>query len=90
MSLGDHAKLIFSIAVDGAAEGERMWVIVRERTETGYVGMLDNDAFEANGDKRLLAGAELRFELRHVIGIEPGNEKTIAMARAPVPTPWQD
>jgi uncharacterized protein YegJ (DUF2314 family) len=37
--------LIFKIAVEGDEHGavERMWVIVRERTPTGYIGMLDNE-----------------------------------------------
>jgi hypothetical protein len=43
---GDLAKLIFRISVDNADESvavERMWVLVRERTADGYLGVLDNE-----------------------------------------------
>ena len=43
---GDFAKLIFLISTDSDEEPlvvERMWVIVREHTKRGYVGMLANE-----------------------------------------------
>jgi uncharacterized protein YegJ (DUF2314 family) len=39
---GDFAKLMFKIAVEGEEKVERMWVIIRERTPSGYIGMLNN------------------------------------------------
>jgi hypothetical protein len=88
---GDFAKLIFRIALDGddPVSVERMWVIVRERTASGYVGMLDNepDAIAENG--QLWVGTELPFEYRHIISIEHANEESRNMARAPAPIPWR-
>lgn len=43
-----------------------MWVIVKERTEVGYVGTLDNDPYCTD---QLRAGTEVHFEPRHVISI---------------------
>jgi len=90
---GDFAKLIFRIAVESDDEPvsvERMWVIVRERTPTGYVGMLDNepDAIEENAEFWL--GAELPFEYRHIIAVDHANEESADLAKANVPIPWKD
>lgn len=48
LSPGDGAKLLFDIetrengrVVDRGVD--RMWVIVKSRTENGYIGVLDND-----------------------------------------------
>lgn len=87
---GDYAKLLFEIDVDGDIEVERMWVLIRERTENGYVGSLANNAIDAGGNPRLLFGAELRFEDRHIADIGRGNAGSLVEAKAPVPTPWVD
>jgi hypothetical protein len=89
---GDWAKLIFRIAVDNDDEPvsvERMWGIVRERVPGGYIGMLDNepDAISENG--QFWVGAELPFQYRHIIGINPGTENSVALADAPPPIPWR-
>jgi hypothetical protein len=70
---GDLAKLIFKIAVEGDEYGavERMWVIVRERTPTGYVGMLDNEASSISENGQFWRGTELPFEPPYYPG-EPG------------------
>lgn len=45
---GQAAKLIFdieSVDQDGTlqVQGERMWVVVAERVNDGYIGLLDNE-----------------------------------------------
>jgi len=87
---GDLAKLIFKIAVEGDEYGavERMWVIVRERTATGYVGMLDNEPNSISENGQFWRGTELPFEYRHIIAVADADEASIALARAPVQIPW--
>ena len=87
---GDFAKLIFEIAVEGEehAAVERMWVIVRERTPSGYIGMLDNEPDSISENDEFWLGTELPFEYRHIISVEHGSEESIALAWAPVPIPW--
>jgi hypothetical protein len=87
---GDLAKLIFRIAVEDDEHGavERMWVIIRERVPGGYVGMLDNDPDSIAKNDRFWCGAELPFEYRHIIAVSHADETTTALAKAPVPIPW--
>jgi hypothetical protein len=87
---GDFAKLIFKIAVEGDEYDsiERMWVIIRERTPNGYVGMLDNEPFPISENDRFWVGTELPFDYRHIIAVEHGTAQSIALAGAPVPIPW--
>jgi hypothetical protein len=87
---GDLAKLIFKIAVEGDEYGavERMWVIIRERTPDGYVGMLDNEPDSISKNDQFWHGTELPFEYRHIIAVGHADEATIALAKAPVPIPW--
>jgi hypothetical protein len=67
---------------------ERMWVVIRERTASGYIGMLNNEPDSIPENDRLWLGTELRFEFRHIIAVDHGNEESITLARAPVPIPW--
>jgi hypothetical protein len=88
---GDFAKLIFKIAVDNDDEPEafeRMWVIVRERTSDGYLGMLDNEpsAIEQNGE--FWEGSELPFEPKHIIAVQHANSESAKLASQPAPIPW--
>jgi hypothetical protein len=87
---GDLAKLMFRIAIEGAEEEEveRMWVIIRERTSSGYVGMLYNKPSSIPQNDRLWFGTELPFEYRHIIDVHPPNEESSALAKAPAPIPW--
>jgi hypothetical protein len=87
---GDLAKLIFKIAVEGDEHGavERMWVIIRERTPDGYVGMLDNEPDSISKNDQFWHGTELPFEYRHIIAVEHADAASIALAKAPVPIPW--
>jgi hypothetical protein len=85
---GDFAKLMFRISVAGEEEVERMWVIIRDRTPSGYVGMLDNEPDSIPPNDRLWLGTEVPFEYRHIIAVEHGDEKSLAVAKAPVPIPW--
>ena len=86
---GDFAKLIFEIAVEGEEypSVERMWVIVRERTPGGYIGMLDNEPDSISENNSFWLGTEVPFEYRHIISVEHGNAESIAVAKAPVPIP---
>jgi uncharacterized protein YegJ (DUF2314 family) len=45
---------------------ERMWVIVREKTKEGYVGVLDNAPYCT---EQIQSGVEVSFQPRHVIAI---------------------
>jgi hypothetical protein len=85
---GDFAKLMFEIMVgpDERTAVERMWVIIREQIPGGYIGMLDNKPDIAEND-RFWVGSELPFEYRHIIAVDHGGEKSLAMARAPPPSP---
>lgn len=86
---GDFVKLIFEIMVEGGDTAvERMWVIIREQIPGGYIGMLDNTPGEIGQNDRFWVGSELPFDYRHVIDVSHGDEKSVAMARAPVPIPW--
>jgi hypothetical protein len=87
---GDAAKLIFRIAVEGDAYGatERMWVIIRAPMPDGYVGMLYNEPNSISKNDQFWRGTELPFEYRHIIAIGHADEETIALAKAPVPIPW--
>jgi len=87
---GDLAKLIFKIAVERDDHGavERMWVIIRERTPTGYIGMLDNRPDSIAENDEFWLGTELPLEYRHIIAIAKADEASVALAKAPVPIPW--
>lgn len=73
---GQAAKLIFDIEGvteqgDVEVQGERMWVIVAERVEDLYIGILDNQPalLEPSEDTYLCFGAEIPFGPEHVIDI---------------------
>ena len=90
LRVGDYAKLIFEMTVeaDEYPAVERMWVIIRERTPDGYVGMLDNEPNSIAENDQFWLGTELPFEYRHIISVRPGSEESVAAAKAPVPIPW--
>lgn len=87
---GDYAKLIFEIAVedDEHPAVERMWVIIRERTQDDYIGMLANQPHSVAENDEFWRGTELPFEYRHIISVEPGDAESVAAASAPAPIPW--
>ena len=87
---GDFAKLIFEIAVEGEEYPavERMWVIIRERTPSGYIGMLDNEPDSISENNKFWVGTEMPFDYRHIISVRRGDEASLALAKAPVPIPW--
>ena len=89
LQLGDLAKLVFRIAVEGGTVSvERTWVIVRERIPGGYMGMLDNEPDTIAENDVFWLGAELPFEPRHIIAVDHANEKSKLAASAPPPIPW--
>ena len=63
---GELVKLIFRISLESEQHVERMWVMVKERLENGYVGELDNDPYCTT---ELCAGARVEFRPEHVIQI---------------------
>ncbi len=63
---GELVKLIFRISLGAEERVERMWVIVKERLDSGYVGELDNDP-HCTTDLR--SGAKVEFQPEHVIQI---------------------
>ncbi len=88
---GDFAKLIFKIAVDDDEDPEafeRMWVIVRERVPSGYLGMLDNEpsAIAENGE--FWRGSELPFEPKHIVAVEHADAESLALIGRAPPIPW--
>jgi hypothetical protein len=70
------------------ASVERMWVIIRERTPSGYIGMLNNEPDSISENDRFWLGTEVPFDYRHIIAVDHGNQESIALAWAPVPIPW--
>jgi hypothetical protein len=88
---GDFAKLIFRISVDNPEQPdavERMWVLVRERVTGGYLGVLDNDPDAIAENDEFWSGVELPFAARHVININPRDEKSIASAQQAPKRKW--
>ena len=80
---GDFVKLIFEIHVDSDEDPyqvERMWVIVREVTAEGYLGVLDNDPYCISENDQFWSGIELPFEPQHVIAIQSRDATSIALA----------
>lgn len=68
---GQIVKLIFRIKTIDASKVkefhvERMWVIVQERLDNVYRGILDDDPYCTDDIK---AGLQVYFEPRHVINI---------------------
>jgi hypothetical protein len=93
LQAGDLAKLIFRISVDNAEENvavERMWVVVRERTADGYLGVLDNEPDAIAENDEFWLGSELPFTAKHVINIEERDANTIALALKEPRTRWSD
>ena len=89
---GDFAKLIFRLAVDdeddyGAVE--RMWVIVRERVDGGYIGMLDNEPGSIAENDAFWRGAEIPFAFRHIIDVEHASPESLELITKPAPIPWE-
>lgn len=77
MRRGQAARLIFDIEGEnenGKLEivGERMWVIVSERVEDTYIGILDNQPTRSNFEDNvyLRFGVEVPFRAEHIIDIE--------------------
>jgi hypothetical protein len=71
LSPGDAAKLLFDIETreDGGVIDrgvDRMWVIVKARTESGYLGILDSDPGVAE-NLTLHPGDQIKFGPQHVI-----------------------
>lgn len=90
---GDFAKLLFVIATEDAngmkrEPVERMWVVVRERLDGGFIGRLDSDPSEIGESEEFRAGVETPFEPRHVIAIQRGDDTSRALAAEPPLRAW--
>ena len=70
LALGQEVKLIFSSCTKGFPE--RMWVIVMGRTESGYIGKLDNSPASIES---LSVGDAVVFGPEHVIAFVPMGEQ---------------
>src|SRR5690349_6126239 len=90
LQLGDFAKLVFEIALQGEKypSVERMWVVIRGRTPNGYLGVLDNEPDCIAENDSFWLGAEVPFDHRHIIAVQGSDEASVALAKAPVPIPW--
>jgi uncharacterized protein YegJ (DUF2314 family) len=89
--VGDMAQLIFEIAVDDDEDptsGERMWVVVSETFEDGYIGILNNRPGTIAENDGFWEGDEIPFEPRHVIDIVDGHAGSLAVAYAPPRNVW--
>ena len=78
---GQAARLMFDIESENddgqiIVQGERMWVIVSEKHEDFYVGILDNPpaSFEPSDGAYLCFGAEIPFLAEHVIDTDDPQE----------------
>lgn len=86
---GDYAKLVFQIALEGGSTAwERMWVIVRERIDGGYLGILDNDPHPIQKNDEFWSGIELPFQSRHIIDARPSDTASRAVATAEPRRRW--
>jgi hypothetical protein len=93
LQAGQLVKLVFlieAIREDGSkgVQGERMWVLVRERRGPFYVGTLANTPmfFTADDDEYMVPGAEIAFLPEHVIQIRTLPAEVIAARLAEAPT----
>ena len=73
LSPGDAAKLLFDIETKENGQiidrgVDRMWVIVKTKTEHGYLGVLDSDPGYAE-NLTLRLGSQVIFGPEHVIDI---------------------
>ncbi|WEZ83986.1 hypothetical protein P6U16_04440 [Rhizobium sp. 32-5/1] len=88
---GDFAKLIFRISIDDPhtpVAVERMWVLVRERVDGGYLGILDNDPDAIDENEEFWRGIELPFAACHVINIDVRDKNSIAVAAQAPKRKW--
>lgn len=84
LQIGQAAKLIFDIEIEDeegnlVVQGERMWVIVSEIVDGGYIGILDNKPalFEPSDQVYLCYGCEIPFRPEHIIDIASPPEEYV-------------
>ena len=65
-----------------------MWVLVRERTAHGYLGVLDNEPDAIAENDEFWLGSELPFSAKYVINIEDRDANTIALVSEEPRTRW--
>lgn len=86
---GDYVKLIFRIAREEDDDAyERMWVIVTRRTETGYVGILNNEPSLIAENPDFWLGSELPFRPKHIIAALPGDDDSQQFIEPGPAIPW--
>jgi hypothetical protein len=88
---GDYAKLMFRISLDDESDpvsAERMWVLVRERTPSGYLGVLRNEPDALEENDVLWLDTELPFRPEHVIDIQSADEESVDLAKQPPRRAW--
>jgi hypothetical protein len=88
---GDYAKLMFRIALDDPNDRvsvERMWVLVRERISSGYLGLLRNEPDTILENDSLWLDSELPFRPEHVIDIQSADDESVDLAKQPPRRAW--
>lgn len=87
LPMGAFAKLIFRISVDNPTDPEsleRMWVIVRDRVDDSYFGVLDNEPDAIAENDEFWLGTEVPFRAEHIIAIlEPDQDSIDLAGKAP-------
>lgn len=63
------AKLIFTLSGRDGLQVERMWVRITSRTDTGYVGVLNNEP--GTPDAPIKLGDRVEFRPDHIIDALP-------------------
>jgi len=84
LKIGQAVKLIFDIELADKQGNiyrqiERMWVVVSEIVDGGYIGLLNNQpaSFEPSDEIYLCFGAEIPFKAEHVVDITQLSEAYI-------------
>lgn len=83
---GDFAKLMFRIALDDRDDPvsvEIMRVIVRERADWVYFGLLDNEPDTIDENDALWVGTEVQFRAEHIIDLHHANNEPVDLASRP-------
>lgn len=91
LEVGEHAKLLMRFILDDPEEpeaGERIWVVVSERTDDGYLGLLANCPACLEENDELWLGSEISFHAEHIIDIMESSDASIEFARSAPLSRW--
>jgi hypothetical protein len=85
---GELVKLMFKYEDGMDAPGERMWVVVTERTDEGYYGILANTPALVELDENYRWGIEVPFKPEHIINLEDADDETREWMKNGPTKPW--